>query len=163
MSILSSLFGGFFGVSADPCAASPAVSADPLPLSDALRSPKPGDVVFGKARVFSGDRLIVDGLSLRLGGIEAPALDEAFGREARYALVRLCAGEVVWAEVERIDDGLCIARCNLPDGRDLAAEMVRAGLALDAGGGLRRHEPSGARKRLWRTDLAQRERVAAAA
>lgn len=159
MSILSSLLGGFHRASAEG-PANPAVSPD---SPDRSAAPKSGDVVFGKARVFSGDRLMVDGLSLRLGGIEAPALNEAFGRDARYALVRLCAGEVVWAEIQSVEEGLCVARCKLPDGRDLAAEMVRMGLALDADGGFRRMEPAVARQRLWRIDLAQRERITAAA
>jgi endonuclease YncB( thermonuclease family) len=47
-----------------------------------------------------------------------------------------------------------VAVCTLPDGRDLSAEMVKAGLALDwekfSGGKYRHLEPEGVRKKLWR-------------
>jgi micrococcal nuclease len=53
-----------------------------------------------------------------------------------------------------------VAECFLPDGRDLAAELVRCGLALDwskfSGGKYRHLEPADARRRLWRAQARQR-------
>jgi endonuclease YncB( thermonuclease family) len=54
----------------------------------------------------------------------------------------------------------CVAQCFLPDGRDLAAELVSAGLALDwpkfSGGKYRHLEPADARRKLWRGDARQK-------
>ncbi|MFV2002606.1 MAG: nuclease, partial [Paracoccaceae bacterium] len=53
---------------------------------------------------------------------------------------------------ERSHDRL-VGTCCLPDGRDIAAELVRQGLALDwarfSGGKYRHLEPSDARNKLW--------------
>jgi endonuclease YncB( thermonuclease family) len=57
----------------------------------------------------------------------------------------------------------CAAQCFLPDGRDLAAELVRLGLALDwakfSGGQYRHLEPADARRKLWRGDVRQKGRL----
>ena len=58
--------------------------------------------------------------------------DEPYGKQAKWALVELCKGQEIMAyptgetSYERI-----VAKCFLPDGRDLAAEMVKMELALD--------------------------------
>ncbi|MEL6838766.1 MAG: nuclease, partial [Pseudomonadota bacterium] len=53
--------------------------------------------------------------------------------------------------------------CFLPDGRDLSAEMVKQGLALDwakySGGVYRHHEPQDVRKKLWLADARQNGRM----
>jgi micrococcal nuclease len=53
----------------------------------------------------------------------------------------------------------------LPDGRDLSAEMVKAGHAIDwrkfSGGKYRQLEPDGIRKKLWRCDARQKGRMPA--
>ena len=55
-----------------------------------------------------------------------------------------------------------VARCYLPDGTDLAAELVRQGLALDwptfSGGAYRHLEPDGIRRKLWRAAARQQGR-----
>ena len=55
------------------------------------------------------------------------------------------------------------ATCYLPDGRDLSAEMVKAGMAIDwakySGGKYRALEVEGIRKKLWRCDARQRGRM----
>lgn len=52
-----------------------------------------------------------------------------------------------------------VAQCLLPDGRDLAAELVRCGLALDwpefSGGKYRHLEPAEARRKLWHAQARQ--------
>jgi micrococcal nuclease len=71
-------------------------------------------------------------------------------------VIRLCKGHDIRAEIiegattyERL-----VATCYLPDGRDLAAELVKQGLALDwakhSGGIYRALETPDARQKLWR-------------
>lgn len=119
----------------------------------------PGAVA-GPCRVIDGDTIDVDGWRIRLAGIDAPELNDPWGREAKSHLIMLCRGQVVRA----VPDGTVsyqrhVATCYLPDGRDIAAEMVRAGLALDwasySGGKYRHLEPPGARRHLWRCEAHQ--------
>jgi endonuclease YncB( thermonuclease family) len=88
-------------------------------------------------------------------------LDHPHGKNAKWALHRLCKGHTVRAEITDVDDhGRTVARCFLPDGRDLSAEMVKQGLALDwrkySDGRYRHLEPSDARKKLFLADARQR-------
>ena len=88
--------------------------------------------IIGKCHVVDGDTIHIGKHKIRLAGINAPELDETYGQQAKWALVKLCKGQVIKAypdgekSYERI-----IAKCFLDDGRDLAAEMVKMELALD--------------------------------
>jgi len=68
----------------------------------------------------------------------------------------LCKGQIINVDLtgETTHDRL-VGVCYLPDGRDLAAELVRQGLALDwplfSGGKYSHLEPPGARRRILRT------------
>ena len=120
-------------------------------------------IIEGHCRVIDGDTITIRGPSIRLGGIYAPEMDHPYGRNAKWALVTLCKGQVVRAEIHEYDvHGRLVGRCFLPDGRDLAAEMVRAGHAIDwpkySGGRYRHLEVEGVRKRLWRCDARQKGR-----
>ena len=57
------------------------------------------------------------------------------------------------------EHGRTVAKCSLQDGRDLSAEMVKLGLAIDwekfSGGIYRGLETPDARKRLWLADARQ--------
>jgi micrococcal nuclease len=129
-------------------------TTDRKPVSSYVTSlPK---ILKGPAQVVDGDTIIIKGQSIRLAGIDAPELDHPYGNNARWAMIRLCKGHEVRAEVipgattyERL-----VAVCYLPDGRDLAAELVKQGLALDwgkhSGGKYRAHETPDARQKLWR-------------
>ena len=108
-----------------------------------------------------GDTIYIDGAAIRLAGIDAPELDQPYGQKAKFQLMDLCKGHVIRAEF----DGTStyerhVATCFLPDGRDLSAEMVKVGLALDwrkfSGGKYRNLEPAGIRKRLWRVEARHR-------
>lgn len=129
--------------------------------------PAPG-LLRGMAWVVDGDTIVIDKVSIRIAGIDAPELDHPFGKQAKWALLKLCKGQVVTARIlpEMSYDRL-VAECALPDGRDLAAEMVRLGLALDwprfSGGKYRHLEPEGVRKKLWRASLRQRGMMGSAA
>ncbi|MBC2837534.1 thermonuclease family protein [Paragemmobacter straminiformis] len=162
MSILNLLFSRFFGASAVSESPLAAIS-DPLPVQVAPvdRALAVGQTLGGAARVIDGDTLMVDGVVVRLWGIEAPASDQPWGVEAKYALIRLCRGKRLSLVVEAVPlPGLVMARCRLPDGRDLAAAMVQAGHALDwplySQGEYRALETREARARFWRADMRQR-------
>lgn len=121
-------------------------------------------VMEGRCWVIDGDTIVINNVHLRLAGIDAPELDHPWGQRAKYALVQLCKGKTITARIRpEISYDRLVAECFLPDGRDLAAELVRAGLALDwpkfSGGKYRHLEPPDARKRLWRADARQRGRL----
>ena len=88
--------------------------------------------ITGKCHVVDGDTIHIGKHKIRLAGINAPELDEPYGQQAKWALVKLCKGKIITAypdgekSYERI-----VATCFLDDGSDLAAEMVKMELALD--------------------------------
>ena len=120
--------------------------------------------IIGRCWVIDGDTIDIAGTRIRLAGIDAPELDHPFGQAAKYALMRLCKGAVIRAVTEgEVSHGRAVATCYLPDGTDLAAEMVRAGLAIDwkkfSGGRYRSLEPPDIRRKLWRCDARQKGRM----
>ena len=130
-------------------------------LTSGLPSPA---VLSGKAYIIDGDSLVVAKQELRLFGIDAPEFDHPYGKSAKSALMKLCNGHIVRAEIVDSDaHGRKVARCTLPDGRDLSAEMVKLGLAIDwakFSGGIYRHlEIDGARKKMWLADARQKGRM----
>ena len=62
----------------------------------------------------------------------APELDVPYGKQAKWALHKLVKGQTITAHPngEKSYDRI-VAKCYLEDGIDLAAEMVKTGLALD--------------------------------
>ncbi len=91
-------------------------------------------------------------------------MNHPFGKKAKWALVRLCKGHKVRAELISQDaHGRTVARCYLPDGRDLSAEMVMLGLAIDwpkySGGVYAALETPDARKKMWLADARQKGRM----
>jgi len=99
-----------------------------------------------------------------LFGIDAPELDHPYGQKAKWALVKICKGQTVRAEILETDaHGRTVAKCYLEDGRDLSSEMVKLGLAIDwpkfSGGKYRHLEVAGARKRSWLADARQKGRM----
>jgi endonuclease YncB( thermonuclease family) len=107
----------------------------------------------GRCWVIDGDTIIVERTKIRLAGIDAPELDQPYGRKSMWAMHALCKGHVITVELtgETTHDRL-VGVCHLPDGRDLAAELVKQGLALDwalfSNGKYRHLEPPGARQRI---------------
>lgn len=121
-------------------------------------------VVQGSAYVVDGDTITIRKTQVRLFGIDAPELDHPFGRNAKSALITLCKGDTVRAEIIAQDShGRAVARCYLKDGRDLSAEMVKLGLAIDwpkfSDGKYRSLEVPGARRKLWLADARQKGRM----
>jgi len=114
--------------------------------------------------VVDGDTIVVQKMQIRLFGVDAPELNHPFGQKAKWQLVSLCKDQVVRAEIlEQDRHGRTVARCYLADGRDLSAEMVKAGLAIDwpkySGGQYRRLEKPDARKKMWLADARQNGRA----
>jgi micrococcal nuclease len=112
-------------------------------------------VTAGRCSVIDGDTIVIQGRSIRLAGVDAPELQHPWGQKAKWELVGLTKGlNVTAAVLPELSYDRVVAVCTLPDGRDLAAEMVKAGLALDwekfSGGKYRHLEPEGVRKKLWR-------------
>jgi micrococcal nuclease len=115
----------------------------------------------GRAWVIDGDTIDIGGTRIRLSGIDAPEMDHPYGKNAKWALVNLCKGQEVRAVFSGdLTHDRTVATCYLPDGRDLSAEMVKAGMAIDwkkfSGGKYRGLEPDGIRKKLWRCDARQK-------
>lgn len=121
-------------------------------------------VLEGPAYITDGDTITIQKTQVRLFGIDAPELHHPYGKKAKWAMVRLCKGHSIRAEVTDEDDyGRTVAKCFLPDGRDLSEEMVKLGLAIDwpkfSGGKYGHHEIAGIRKKLWLADARQKGRM----
>lgn len=135
---------------------------NPKPFDHATAKPiKATDCLTGHARIIDGDTIVIRKTQIRLFGIDAPELDHPYGHKAKWALIGLCKGKHVRAEVlERDVHGRTVAKCYLPDGRDLSAEMVKRGWAIDwpkfSGGKYGQLEVSGARKKMWLADARQK-------
>ncbi|MFD1156516.1 thermonuclease family protein [Roseovarius aestuarii] len=142
--------------------ASPA-QARPFDHSTAKPSPVPLSIE-GPARIIDGDTVVIKKTQIRLFGIDAPELDHPYGQKAKWALVGLCKGQAVRAEIlEKDAHGRTVAKCFLPDGRDLSSEMVKQGLAIDwpkfSGGKYSHLEVTDARKKMWLADARQKGRM----
>ncbi|WP_341863721.1 thermonuclease family protein [Gymnodinialimonas sp. 57CJ19] len=111
-----------------------------------------------------GDTIKIQKKQIRLFGIDAPEMNHPFGKRAKWAMFELCKNQVVTAEITATDAyGRVVAKCTLSDGRDLSAELVKQGLALDwpkfSGGIYRALETPDARKKLWLADARQKGRM----
>lgn len=121
-------------------------------------------VLEGPAYVTDGDTITIQNTQVRLYGIDAPELHHPYGKQAKWAMVRLCKGHRVRAEITDEDAyGRTVAKCSLPDGRDLSEELVKQGLAIDwpkfSGGKYSHLEVAGIRKKLWLADARQKGRM----
>lgn len=118
----------------------------PIPASRQLK---------GRAYIIDGDTIVIQKIKIRLAGIDAPELDQPWGQKSKWAMVRICKGQAITVKLtgETSYDRL-IGTCYLPDGRDIGAEIVKQGLALDGGyyseGKYRHLEQPGMRAKLIR-------------
>ncbi|MEM8577594.1 MAG: thermonuclease family protein [Pseudomonadota bacterium] len=135
---------------------------------DATPAPAPAkplqQALHGKAWVIDGDSIRIAGTEIRLFDVDAPEIGHPYGHKAKWAMVRLFKGQMIEAQVlERDAHDRVVARCFLPDGRDLSAELVKQGLAIDwpkfSGGAYADLEVPGIRKKLWLADARQKGRM----
>ena len=86
------------------------------------------------SKVLDGDTFTLKGQSrrIRVWGLDAPEWDHAGGSAATAKMRGLIAGQILRCQVLDMDRyGRFVAQCFLPDGRDVAAEMIRAGAATE--------------------------------
>lgn len=93
--------------------------------------------------VHDGDTIGRGKSRLRIWGLDAAELDEVGGIASRDYLRQLIRGKPLACDVMDVDFyGRRVVRCELPDGRDVACEMIRAGQATEyrrySGGAYRR-------------------------
>jgi len=83
----------------------------------------------GKAYVVDGDGLKVQGHNIRLHGMDAPEIDQSYGRLAKSHLWTLAGGKTVTCKpIARDHHGRLVSKCTVGE-VDLSREMVRAGFA----------------------------------
>lgn len=143
--------------------APPRQDVPPCDAGTATPPPSP-TVLTGPAWVVDGDTIRVRNTQIRLFGVDAPEMNHPYGVRAKRAMIRLCKGQTIRAEVTDMDDhGRTVAQCFLEDGRDLSAELVKLGLAIDwpkfSGGVYRALETPDARRKLWLADARQKGRM----
>ena len=86
------------------------------------------------SKVVDGDTFTLSGESrrIRVWGLDAPEWDQSGGSTATATLSSLISGETLICNVLDIDRyGRLVGQCFLPDGRDIAAEMIRSGAATE--------------------------------
>jgi len=120
--------------------------------------------ITGAAYIVDGDTLVIRKTQIRIFGVDAPEIDHPYGKKAKWALHALCKGQKIRAEIVAEDKhGRMVARCFLPDGRNLSAEMVKQGMAIDwpkfSGGKYSSLETADARKKMWLADARQKGRL----
>lgn len=104
--------------------------------------------------VHDGDTLTINGAHVRLYGLDAPELTDAYGVQSRDYLALITKNQQVRCEPTSAitSHSRVVARCFLADGREVNQLMVEAGLALDckhySNGYYAKFEQSWARKRL---------------
>jgi endonuclease YncB( thermonuclease family) len=106
------------------------------------------EVLAGQASVIDGDTLRVAGQKVRLQGLAAPEISEAGGHKATAALIQIVKGQRVSCELDGTKSHDRVVGICYVEGRDVAAELVKHGLARDcerfSGGRYRELEtPSG--------------------
>ncbi|MEJ6390968.1 thermonuclease family protein [Gymnodinialimonas ulvae] len=113
------------------------------------------ETLTGRCWVVDGDTIMIGKTRIRLWGIDAPEMNHPYGKISKFALVAMVKGQDITATFHGTGSyERAVAHCRLPDGRDIAAELVKQGLALDwpdySNGHYAKWEPDGVRKKLWR-------------
>lgn len=85
-------------------------------------------------RVTDGDTFRAHELApaIRIWGLDAPETDEAGGSAATQALIDLIEGQTLTCHIKDVDRySRIVGQCFLADGMDIAAEMIRKGVASE--------------------------------
>lgn len=86
------------------------------------------------SKILDGDTFTLSGESrrIRVWGLDAPEWNHPGGAAATATLRGMISGKRLRCAVLDIDRyGRLVAQCFLPDGRDIAAEMIRSGTATE--------------------------------
>lgn len=86
------------------------------------------------SRITDGDTFRLHGVdaAIRVWGLDAPERDETGGTNATQTMTALIEGQTLTCQVRDIDRfGRIVGQCFLPNGRDIAAEMIRLGAAAE--------------------------------
>ena len=86
----------------------------------------------GKAHVIDGDTIVVKRQKIRLAGVNAPELDQAWGQKSKWEMVKILKGKVVRVvpNGETSFDRI-VATCYIDGDKDIGAELISRGLARD--------------------------------
>ena len=97
-----------------------------------INQPVSTEPITGGCWVIDGDTIHIGNHKIRFQGMNAPELDEPYGKQAKWALHKLVKGKTITAypNGEKSYDRI-VAKCFLEDGTDLGGEMVKMGFALD--------------------------------
>ena len=107
----------------------------------------------GKAHIIDGDTIVVQGQKVRLAGVNAPELDQAWGQKSKWEMVSICKGKVVRVvpNGETSYDRI-VATCYIDENTDIGAELISRGLARDipafTGGKYKKYETGAGRRRV---------------
>ena len=86
------------------------------------------------SKVLDGDTFTLSGYSrrVRVWGLDAPEWNRPGGSAATTAMRGMIAGQTLQCRIRDMDRyGRYVGQCFLPDGRDIAAEMIRSGVASE--------------------------------
>ena len=86
------------------------------------------------SKILDGDTFTLSGESrrIRVWGLDAPEWNHQGGSTATSTLRSLISGKQLRCAVLDVDRyGRLVAQCLLPNGRDIAAEMIRSGTATE--------------------------------
>jgi endonuclease YncB( thermonuclease family) len=95
------------------------------------------ETIFGRAgKVVDGDTLWVDGVKVRLNGVDAPELETDQGLAARLAMLEIVGDHGLRCELNGDTShdrkvGVCFLTHGPEAGMDIGSLLVAAGLALD--------------------------------
>lgn len=107
----------------------------------------------GKAHVIDGDTIVVKRQKIRLAGVNAPELDQAWGQKSKWEMVKILKGKVVRVvpNGETSFDRI-VATCYIDGDKDIGAELISRGLARDipafTGGKYKEYETGAGRRRV---------------
>ena len=85
-------------------------------------------------RITDGDTFRAHDLTpaIRIWGLDAPETDDAGGSAATQALSDLIEGQTLTCHIKDVDRySRIVGQCFLEDGMDIAAEMIRLGVAFE--------------------------------
>lgn len=105
-----------------------------LMMAPGARAEQPDVLDARVSKILDGDTFTLSGQSrrIRVWGLDAPEWNHRGGSTATTTLRRMISGKRLRCAILDIDRyGRLVAQCFLPDGRDIAAEMIRSGVATE--------------------------------